>query len=453
MLQAYRGRRRPAVAARGPRGDRAEPGARCSGCAPLAARGAHARRPARAARGQHADRQAGGALRAARRRFQEGARPGERAAAAEARRAALAEARPSTNGPGTARRAPYSDETPSGRTRFVREARGLRPGSPGISAQRRPLRARRASTRSTSSRSTVTSASSTSCTRRCAPRARRRSCRSSVDLADPSPGRGWRGVERRPLRGRGAAGPRPSASRSCTTWRSRATCRSPSSSTGSRRPAARSWSSSPTRDDPMVTGCSRPSATGCTSRLRPREFERALAARFDVERTRAARLRDAHAVPGQPALVTARSPAVAAPACTCSCSRRSQSPQPLFDLLGNTREFFAVARLDSVGRCRLRARAPRAAGGPARARVDRRAAPLGGARVPRRGVGRADRAAGDPRGGRTGSAARGRGGSRGRRCRLASTCARAGRGSSSRCWRRPRCSFSCSSSSTPTSRG
>ena len=108
----------------------------------------------------------------------------------------------------------------------------------------------------------------------------------TMNLADPSPGLGWRGLERRRWT--------TAASRTwcwlwpwCTTWRSPPTCRCRSSWIGWPRWARSLVIEFPTREDPMVQAAARAQARGPASRLRAEFFERCWREAFEVERSRA----------------------------------------------------------------------------------------------------------------------------------------------------------------------
>ena len=156
----------------------------------------------------------------------------------------------------------------------------------GHRRQQRPLLAhRRRGRRRRWSRSTPTRARSSCSTATCAARATSRSCTLTMNLADPSPGLGWRGLERkvdaRPRQAGPGAGARARPPR--RDQRQRA-------GQGVHRLARlarrrRSSSSSPRARTRWSRSCSRPSATGCTPTTSCGYFERILGEAFDVERS------------------------------------------------------------------------------------------------------------------------------------------------------------------------
>ena len=104
------------------------------------------------------------------------------------------------------------------------------------------------------------------------------------DLADPSPGRGWRGAERRAFDDRG----RPDLTLALALVHHLAITRNvPLAELVDWLAAAGGsvvveWVEP---SDPQARGCSRRSATGLHGDYNRAEWERLLAARFDVERT------------------------------------------------------------------------------------------------------------------------------------------------------------------------
>ena len=104
-----------------------------------------------------------------------------------------------------------------------------------------------------------------------------------ADLANPSPGLGWRGLERRPLVERGAPD-RCSRWRSSTTSRSGPTSRCARSSPGCARSTLRSSSSSRRRTTRWSSACARASARAPTPTTRSSTSSAASASSSEVSR-------------------------------------------------------------------------------------------------------------------------------------------------------------------------
>ena len=326
-------------------------------------------------------------------------------AAAQARRAAHAEARPLDLG-----------RLPRGRAlqRRGRRAQGAlrprrRPRAPGLGPrrQRRPLLAR-ARRGDTCSPWTATNASSASSTRRCARRAR----------ADPAARR----RPRRPLPALGLARPRAAPARGARPARpralprarpppgdQRATSRSRSSSTWLRGLGARLVIEFADRDDPMVTRLLAAKRAETHEGYGREAFERALGDGFEVERREQLGSGTRTLYLARPRRELTRARLVAGRLCTCSssgrsrsrsrcstCSARTASSSPRAARPAGTRRSSRSCCCSSRPRsCSALEVADSAAGRP-----------LGRARRLRRGARGALRAAGDPRRRRRGLAAR-----------------------------------------------